>query len=108
MTTEINRGVFSWTNFCETESTQIPNGDTVTFMGDFLAPEIPDSPGDREHVIVRGDRLDKLALDEYGEQLLWWVIAVRNGYDLPDADMVIGEKVIIPDPAIVKSRYIRS
>ena len=108
MATEISRGVFSWTNFADTEETTIDTGDTIAFLGDFKAPDIPESNGDMERVIQDGDRLDRMALEAYGEQLLWWVIAVRNGYDLPDANLVVGKKIIIPDPDLVRSRYIRN
>jgi nucleoid-associated protein YgaU len=31
-----------------------------------------------EHVIVAGDRLDRLAQEYYGDPRLWWVIAQAN------------------------------
>lgn len=108
MATKINSGVFSWVNFSPTDKTVVKNGDSITFLGDFVSPDMPESSGDKEKVIEDGDRLDRLALESYGEQLLWWVIAVRNNFDLPDANLVVGEKLIIPDPELVKSRYIRN
>ncbi len=108
MAIEILRTVFSWTNTMDTDDTVVANGDDITFLGQFDAPVIPDSDGDLEKVIAVGDRLDRLALEAYGEQLLWWVIAVRNGYDLPDANLVVGEKIIIPDSDLVKARFIRN
>ncbi len=108
MAVEITRGVFSWTNRMQVDDTVVANGDTITFLGQFDAPVMPDSDGDTERVIESGDRLDRLALNAYGEQLLWWVIAVRNNYDLPDANLVVGSKLIIPDPDLVKARFIRN
>lgn len=108
MAVEIVRGVFSWANRMEVDDTVVANGDTITFLGQFDSPVIPDSDGDVEKIIESGDRLDRLALNAYGEQLLWWVIAVRNNYDLPDANLVVGDKLIIPDPGIIKARFVRN
>ncbi len=82
-------------------------GDTgviVTFLGFFDPPEFPDSIGDIDHTVEDLDRLDSLALDFYDEQELFWVIAVRNNIDLPDADLNAGDRIIIPDPVLVRSR----
>ena len=109
MAVEIKRGTFSWTNYMKDESTIIANGDEVSFLGFFelFTPDIPDSPGDLEHIVSERDRLDTLAQNNYGEELLWWVIAVRNDFVLPDLDLKIGATIIIPDPDLVQSRYIR-
>lgn len=104
---KIRRGVTSWTNFMEIEETEIANGQVVAFLGDFDAPEIPDSDGDIEHIVEERDRLDLLADEHYGEELLAWVIALRNNFDLPDAELKVGDKIIIPDPDLVQARYVR-
>ena len=41
-------------------------------------PEIANSPGDIYIITTGGDRYDKLAKQFYGEQSLWWVIAMAN------------------------------
>lgn len=105
MAVRIKIGQSSPMRFMDVEETEI--GDTgviVTFLGFFEPPEFPDSDGDIDYTIENGDRLDKLAQTYYNDQLLFWVIAVRNDIDLPDADLSPGDKIVIPDPVVVRSR----
>ena len=91
--------------FMPHEESEIGNtGVIVTFLGFFDPPEFPDSVGDIDHTVEEGERLDTLALDFYDEQELFWVIAVRNDIDLPDAELNAGDRIIIPDPVLVRSR----
>lgn len=103
---EITRGVFSWTNFNDTEETEA-GGRTITFLGLLDYPEIPDSDGDIEHTIESRDRLEKLADKYYGEQLLFHAIAVKNNIDLGDIELNPGDKITIPDPIVVRARLVR-
>lgn len=41
-------------------------------------------------------RPDLLAYDLYGDQKLWWVFGVRNGWDDPINDLTLGLEMIIP------------
>jgi hypothetical protein len=96
----------SWLNYCPSEETTTANEDVLTFWGMFVPPEIPESDGDIEHVIRAGERLDALALTYYRDEQLSWVIAVRNGMDLPDAQMVIGATITVPDPQVVLTQIV--
>lgn len=102
----IRKGVFSWTNFTPIETTEAA-GRTITFLGFLDYPDLPESDGDLEHIVEDRDRLDKLADRFYGEQFLWHPIAVRNGIDLPDAELNPGLRLIIPDPELVRARIQR-
>ena len=97
---------FSWMNFCIRERVPSDIGD-VSFAGFFNAPEIPARSADIEIRVSSRKRVDQLALEYYGEQTLWWVIAQRNNLDLPLAELNEGEKVIIPDPAYVRETLVR-
>jgi len=107
MATEIKKGTFSWTSFCEQVDSEVADESTVTFLNMMTPDQLPESDGDVEHVVTKGDRLDKLARKHYGTELLWWAIAVRNDLDLPDAQMVVGRKLVIPDADLVSTRYAR-
>ncbi len=104
---DIRRGISSWTNFMEDEETTLANDMDVAFLGFFEPPDIPDSENDIEHIVEERDRLDLLADKHYGEELLWWVIALRNNFDLPDVNLNAGDKIVIPDPDTVLARYVR-
>lgn len=41
--------------------------------------QIPESDSDRYIQIVSPERLDKLAVEFYGDVTMWWVIASANG-----------------------------
>lgn len=67
-------------------------------------PVRPD-PTDRVSIINNGRyvfRPDLLAFDLYGDEKLWWVIPVRNGFQDPVFDMTFGRDIIIPDPERVR------
>lgn len=98
----------TWLNRCPSEETTAANEDVLTFWGMFIPPEIPDSDGDIEHKIRAGERLDSLAVTYYRDGSLWWVIAVRNNMDLPDAQMVVGRTITVPDPQVVLTQIVRA
>jgi nucleoid-associated protein YgaU len=105
MAVRINIGPSSPIKFMSIEETEIGStGVIVTFLGFFEPPEFPDSDGDIDYTIEDRDRLDTLAQRVYGDELLWWVIAVRNNIDLPDAELNPGDQIVIPDPVVVRSR----
>ena len=43
-----------------------------------IYPTIPQSPDDTYIITTSGDRYDQLAQQFYGDQRLWWVIAMAN------------------------------
>lgn len=48
-------------------------------------------------------RLDLLAFDQYGDEDLWWVIAVANRIELIPSDIRIGMRLRIPAKSYVDS-----
>jgi len=64
-------------------------------------PRIPDierSQYDIIHVISMGDRIDSIANKYYGDQKLWWVIAHANNINVLPCELIVGERIIVPDP----------
>jgi hypothetical protein len=70
-------------------------------------PVIPDQDDDILHVVTNADRPDKLASTFYGEPRLWWVIAVKNGWDQPATSLNPGDEITIPSPRYVRERLVR-
>jgi hypothetical protein len=60
-------------------------------------PDIPLSEGDVLLYTIRGDRLDNLAYQFYGDSTLWWVLSVANP-DLPNDSLypTLGFQLRIP------------
>jgi hypothetical protein len=60
-------------------------------------PDIPLSENDVLLYTIRGDRLDNLAYQFYGDSTLWWVLSVANP-DLPNDSLypTIGYQLRIP------------
>jgi len=105
MAVEIKIGPSSPMKFMDLETAEIgETGVLVTFLGFFVPPEFPESDGDIDYTVQDRDRLDKLAQTHYQDEELFWVIAVRNNIDLPDAELYPGKKIVIPDPVLVRSR----
>jgi nucleoid-associated protein YgaU len=78
-------------------------GGTVFF--DFAElPEIPIQDGDIRYQVQSNDRIDRLALQFYGDAVLWWVIAVANRLDLLPCDLHPGDFLRIPSPLYVSQR----
>jgi hypothetical protein len=70
---------------------------------DFYVPVlIPPNPSDKLFSITRQDwvqRPDNIALDYYGNEVLFWVFGVRNGLKDLVFDIVYGIPLFFPDPA---------
>ena len=78
---------------------------TVRYFDIFEAPELETSEADITYSLQARDRLDKLALRFYGNSHLWWVIALRNEFDLPTVDMNAVDTIVIPDPNYVLATF---
>jgi hypothetical protein len=76
----------------------------VSWFGPSVMPDLSDRNGDIEYTVQTGDRLDKLALTLYGSELLWWVIAAKNGLDLPAVELQPGLILVITDPSYVTTQ----
>jgi len=61
-------------------------------------PDIETSSGDIIHVVSMGERIDSIANRYYGDQGLWWVIAHANNLNLLPCDLIVGDRIVIPDP----------
>ena len=70
-------------------------------------PEIKDQDDDLIHTARTVDRPDLLAFNYYGTVRLWWVIAVKNGWDQPLTAINPGDEVIIPSPRYVRETLVR-
>jgi len=71
------------------------------FYSTTFYPSIPYSDSDIFVITVKGDRLDLLANQFYGDPKLWWVIAMANK-DFPQNSLTlpIGSQLRIPtDPS---------
>ncbi len=67
----------------------------------------PVRPDPRDRVTILDNeryvyRPDLLAFDLYGNEGLWWVIPVRNGFQDPIFDLTFGRDLIIPDATQVR------
>jgi nucleoid-associated protein YgaU len=62
-------------------------GTWPVFTG-LLPRKVETQPGYVLHMIVQGDRLDRLAQNYYGDPRLWWAIAQANPGLLSPADIL--------------------
>lgn len=60
-----------------------------------FGPDILDGVDTLEHVLVAGERLDILANVYYGDDELWWVIALANRIQDPFS-LTVGMKLKVP------------
>lgn len=65
-------------------------------------PTIPSQPDDTTYQVKTGDRIDLIAVQYYGDPILWWVIAVANDMEFIPTDLNVGRVLRIPS-----SRYIQ-
>jgi len=104
-TTRVNLN--SWLTFCGEEKAEDSELDAeVQFFTPFEAPADPDDEEqalEKEIEVQSTTRIDVLAKQLYGDEMLWWVIAWRNGLDLPDADLSPGMILAIPPPDYVRN-----
>lgn len=72
------------------------------FLDFFVPVPIPPDQSDKLFVIKRQDwvnRPDIMALEYYGNEMLWWVFGVRNGLKDLIFDIGLGSVLFFPDPA---------
>jgi nucleoid-associated protein YgaU len=79
----------------------------VRWREPFVPPALPGVENAEVEVVVEGHtlRLDQLAREHYGDEALWWVLALRNDLDLPDNEVYPGQRLRVPAPDYVR-RYI--
>lgn len=69
----------------------------IKYRASVVYPDIPLSETDVYMYTIRGDRLDNLAYQFYGDPTLWWILSVANP-DLPNDSLypTIGFQLRIP------------
>jgi hypothetical protein len=75
--------------------------DGVEFWGILDLPDIPQQDDDIIYTVQGSDRIDVLAHRHYGDEALWWVIAVANDMEILPTDLNEGEQIRIPSPAYI-------
>lgn len=80
----------------------------VRFKNRFVPPDLTNVEQDEEEYVCQSEweRLDKIAHAYYGDERLWWVIAIRNGMELPDQSIYKGRTLKIPSPGFVQEKII--
>lgn len=63
--------------------------------------QIPEQVDDVYYQVQSTDRIDVLAYRFYGDPVLWWVIAVANGFEILPTDLKVGARIKIPSPRYV-------
>ena len=83
----------------------ITNADILSDPFLFYPPEdIRSKLNYKEHYWSAGDKYFKLAYKYYGSRSDWWVIARFNGKPT-DADLSIGDRLVIPFPLDIVKDY---
>ena len=68
----------------------------VSYYTNPVYPEIPLSQEDYYVITTAGDRYDTLALQFYGDDKLWWIIASANTYEQSGLIITPGVQLRIP------------
>lgn len=63
-----------------------------------FGPQILDGVDTIEHILHAGERLDILASTYYGDEELWWIIALANRIHDPFS-LTVGSRLRIPSDA---------
>ena len=88
----------AWTRWCGRYRLQDSGGEQVVLLGRFRSPLPGPQTDDLEVVVQDGDRLDLIAARLYGSPSFWWVLAERNGIDLPGMMPPAGQTIWAPNP----------
>lgn len=105
----INPNVLSWMNYMKEEVIYDRDKSAfVRFLNRFVFPNFSGAEQDEFEYVCQSnwERLDKLAKKYYGDERLWWVIAARNGLELPDQSLYKGRKVMIPSADFVRKKIV--
>jgi len=68
----------------------------VPYYTNSIYPEIPLNQEDYYVITTAGDRYDTLALQFYGDDSLWWIIASANTFQQSGLTIVPGVQLRIP------------
>ena len=108
---EIKRNSWlSFANLLEVNDTQGTSGvsevaETIAFWDTPDFPEVVPQVTDAFITVDENNQgnLDLIAFDAYGDEDLWWVIALANNIELIPTDVVINRRIRIPNKAYVDS-----
>ena len=108
---EIKRNSWlSFANLLEVNDTQGTSGvsevaETIAFWDTPDFPEVVPQVTDTFITVDENNQgnLDLIAFDAYGDEDLWWVIALANNIELIPTDVVINRRIRIPNKAYVDS-----
>jgi hypothetical protein len=70
-------------------------------------PNIEAANDDITYKLGKLDRIDNLAFRFYGSKDLWWIIALRNGFNLLPNDLKPYVYIKIPSPRRVSTEILR-
>jgi len=72
--------------------------DGAYYYGVWNVPKIDEQPQDVYYTVQAGEprRLDKIAYNQYGNYLLWWIIALANNIADPFTELEVGQVIRIP------------
>jgi hypothetical protein len=96
---------------------QIFDVDGVEFWDLVDFPEVFPQDDDIEIVIGKGEvgsiisddesiRPDLISYRIYGTPNLWWIIALRNGFEIIPSELKSGETILVPSPRYVFQEYL--
>lgn len=80
----------------------------VRFKNRFVMPDFTGVEADERTYVCQTEweRLDKIAKAYYNDEKLWWILAARNGMELPDQSIYKGRVIKVPSPDFVRSKII--
>lgn len=79
--------------------------DGVEFFDLLDLPTVPEQPDDISYSVISPDRIDLIAKKFYGEEALWWVIAVANNIEKIPQDLQVGDIIRIPSPRFISQEF---
>lgn len=91
----------SWVRYSPTAKLDDGN-DKVRYLEIPVLPQVQPQEDDLVLIAQVSDRIDRLAFKHYGDPRLWWILALRNGWDQPMTALSYGRRFFVPSP-----RYVR-
>lgn len=77
--------------------------DGYEFWDMLVIDGIPVRSDEIQYTVQQHDRIDTLANQFYGDPILWWVLAVANGFEMLPNDLKVGGVIRVPSRAYVFS-----
>ena len=80
--------------------------DDFEFWDLLVIDDIPVRSDEIQYTVTMTDRIDSLAYRFYGDAVLWWVLAVANGFEILPTDLKFGATIRVPSKAYVYSEIL--